>query len=62
MIVWLNVPFSQKDDARRKGARWSAAHKRWFVENVEDLEPFIGWIDDRLKRPAASKAPPRAAR
>jgi hypothetical protein len=60
MIVWLSVPFSQKDDARRKGAMWSSSNKKWHVENAADLMPFYQWIDDRLKRPTTSRVPERA--
>lgn len=53
MIVWLNVPFSEKDAAKRLGARWSPSAKKWYVQDVERLDPFMKWIDDRLKRPAS---------
>ena len=57
MIVWLNVPFAQKDAAKRLGARWSAAEKKWYVQDVENLAPFLRWIDDRLKQPTKSQPP-----
>lgn len=48
----LNVPFSQKDEARRIGAKWDAARRTWYVENVENLKPFMKWMDKRyLKCP-----------
>jgi hypothetical protein len=47
----LQVPYSQKDEARRLGARWDAARRVWFVENVENLGRFLRWIPERLKRP-----------
>lgn len=62
MRVNLNVPFDQKDAARRAGARWDAARKTWFVENVERLEPFTQWIDKRLLQPCASPAKKRGSR
>lgn len=55
MIVWLNVPFPQKDEARKLGARWDVARKRWFVEDVDSLGPFMQWIDARLKQPVKHK-------
>lgn len=57
MIVWLNVPNAQKDAARRLGARWSVENDRWYVQDAEDLAPFLRWIDDRLKQPTKSQAP-----
>lgn len=63
MIVWLKVPFQQKDEARRLGAQWNDARRLWYVENIEDLRPFMKWIDARVKAPttkAAAKAPKHA--
>ena len=34
----LNVPFSEKDAARRLGAKWDLARKTWYVEDMENLE------------------------
>lgn len=53
MRVNLTVPFEQKDEARRAGARWDMARKTWYVENVERLEPFMKWMDKRLLQPCA---------
>jgi len=33
----LKVPYAEKDQARKRGARWDAAKKVWFVENVENI-------------------------
>ena len=40
------MPFSEKDQAKALGARWDAARKTWYVENIEDLTPFKRWIPD----------------
>ncbi|MFD2796442.1 DUF5710 domain-containing protein [Promicromonospora vindobonensis] len=29
--IWLDVPYSQKDEAKEAGARWSPGAKRWFA-------------------------------
>lgn len=29
--IWLDVPFSEKDEAKEAGARWSPDEKRWFA-------------------------------
>lgn len=29
--VWLDVPYSEKDQAKALGARWDAASKRWYA-------------------------------
>lgn len=31
--IYLNVPFSEKDEAKHWGARWDAGRKKWFIEN-----------------------------
>jgi hypothetical protein len=40
----LQVPFAEKDDAKKLGARWDAARKVWFVENRDDMTPFARWL------------------
>jgi hypothetical protein len=40
----LQVPFAEKDDAKRLGARWDPARKVWYVENKADLSPFARWL------------------
>ena len=30
-LVWLKVPYSQKDQAKTLGARWSPGEKSWYV-------------------------------
>jgi len=55
MRVNLKVPYKEKDAARRLGARWDNARSTWYVESVENLEDFLRWIPERLKRP--TKAP-----
>ena len=48
MRVNLRVPYEQKDEARRLGARWDGALKTWYVENVENLSPFLQWMPPHL--------------
>lgn len=40
----LNVPFHEKDDAKRLGARWDAARKTWFLPDYTDAAPFEKWL------------------
>jgi hypothetical protein len=46
MRVNLVTPFSEKDQAKALGARWDAARKVWYVQDVADLTPFMRWIPD----------------
>jgi len=52
MKTYLNVPFAEKDEARRLGAKWDLARKRWYTEDLEDLRPFMKWIPESLKLPS----------
>ena len=40
----LKVPFQQKDEAKRLGARWDAELKRWYVPDGVDRTAFDKWI------------------
>lgn len=57
MRVDLVVPFSEKDRVKALGARWDIARKRWYVEDIEDLTPFLPWIPARLKAPVKPASP-----
>lgn len=43
MRMNLKVPFAQKDEAKKLGARWDAGRKVWYVEGRDDLAPFSRW-------------------
>ncbi len=43
-MIELNVPFMEKEDAKRLGARWNAATKRWYIPNGTDHELFLRWL------------------
>lgn len=40
--VWLDVPFAEKDEAKRLGARWDGAARRWFATAGRG-EQLQGW-------------------
>lgn len=40
----LQVPFVEKDEAKRHGARWDADHKVWYVPDGIDGKAFHKWI------------------
>jgi hypothetical protein len=44
--LFLQVPDSHKDIARKKGARWDPNGKRWFVPDGLDSLPFIEWVPE----------------
>lgn len=55
MRVNLKCPFAEKDIAKALGARWDVARKTWFVENPEDLTPFLRWMPDVKAKPSKKK-------
>ncbi len=60
----LKVPFAEKDQAKKLGARWDAARKLWFVEGGLDLAPFSRWQptphDPSVAAPVSASAPRRS--
>lgn len=44
MRINLNCPFSEKDQAKALGARWDATRKTWYIQDIEDLTPFMRWV------------------
>ena len=58
----LKVPFAEKDEAKKLGARWDAARKIWYVEGKSDLSAFSRWAPSPHDGAAApAPAPERAA-
>jgi hypothetical protein len=41
--IYLTVPFAQKDEAKRLGAKWDAAQKKWYVLEDNELSLFSKW-------------------
>jgi hypothetical protein len=66
MRVDLRVPFAEKDEAKRLGAKWDATRKVWYVLNVPNLASFQRWLPDPANPVAAptsaAAARPAAAR
>ncbi len=45
---YLTVPYDDKDQAKRLGARWDAAARRWYVPDGTDPAPFARWRDSAI--------------
>lgn len=52
----LAVPFAEKDEAKKLGARWDPTRKCWYVQNVTDLAPFSRWLREGGAAPAPARA------
>lgn len=45
MRLFLNVPYSEKDEAKALGAKWNAKVKKWYVDKKrEEYVRFAKWI------------------
>ncbi|MBC1181878.1 hypothetical protein HF680_04310 [Brevundimonas sp. WCHBH090558] len=40
----LNVPFSDKDEAKRLGAGWNPSRRTWYIPPGRDPQPFAKWL------------------
>lgn len=43
--VNLQVPFSEKDQAKALGAKWDKSGKTWYINADMDMLKFRKWID-----------------
>lgn len=48
-IVFLDVPYQDKDEAKRLGAKWSSAERKWYVPEGPWLELFARWLPEARK-------------
>lgn len=39
----LNVPYAEKDEAKRLGAKWDATRRKWYVPAGVDVTAFSRW-------------------
>jgi antirestriction protein ArdC/phage/plasmid primase-like uncharacterized protein len=45
--VFLDVPYSEKDQAKSLGARWDKGSKKWYCPPGLDLKDFSTWLEPR---------------
>jgi hypothetical protein len=43
-MIFLNVPYAEKDEARALGARWNPGGKRWYVPDGVAPDAFQKWM------------------
>ena len=44
MFLLLNVPYSEKDEAKAIGARGNPAIKKWYVTDKKNYNKFARWF------------------
>lgn len=45
----LQVPYKEKDQAKKLGARFNAETKKWYVPHGYDIWKFTKWWPESLK-------------
>jgi hypothetical protein len=61
-VTKLNVPYAEKDEARRLGARWDAERKTWYVPSGLLLTVFERWLPKFDMKAVRGKRRPRKRR
>ena len=49
MRIMLNVPYAEREKAKALGCKWSGAEKRWYIDDPDDVGPFMVWMPAHLK-------------
>lgn len=58
--TYLNVPYAQKDEAKKLGARWDATARQWYVPDGIDTTPFKRWLPVENPPPVVKRNLPKA--
>ncbi|WP_306392680.1 DUF5710 domain-containing protein [Telluria beijingensis] len=58
-MVFLTVPYAEKDAAKALGARWNPTRRRWYVPDGVATEPFAKWLDGAPDAAAPTAKPGR---
>jgi hypothetical protein len=48
MRVYLNVPYSEKEIAKRRSCRWDNVKKLWYIEDPLHIELYVRWIPEYI--------------
>lgn len=48
-MIKLSVPYDEKDEAKKLGAKWSSKQETWYVLDGADLQPFYNWLPKEKK-------------
>jgi len=44
--IYLDCPYSEKDQVKQLGARFNGAVKKWYIPVGLEVEPFVRWLPD----------------
>ncbi|WP_288379962.1 DUF5710 domain-containing protein [uncultured Massilia sp.] len=54
-MLFLTVPYAEKDEAKALGARWNPSKRRWYVPDGVAPAAFAKWTGQGGDTPGASK-------
>ena len=57
----LLVRFEEKNEAKKLGAKWDAARKVWYVENVPNMSLFKKWLPNTKGSSSTDFVPKKVA-
>lgn len=55
MRIYLNVPYEEKDIAKKKGCHWDGQKKQWFIDNPIHMDQYMRWMPKHLLKSTDSK-------
>lgn len=55
--IYLNVPFSEKNQAKALGAKWDRHAKAWYARDDMDIKPFAQWTETKTPNQAPKIRP-----
>lgn len=48
-ILFLDVPFAEKDSVKRLGAKWDGVMRKWYIPHGMDVHQFSRWCTEALQ-------------
>jgi len=54
-MLFLTVPYAEKDEAKALGARWNPTKRRWYVPDGVATDAFAKWAGQGGDTPAESR-------
>lgn len=41
---YINCSYAEKEEAKRKGAKWDASEKKWYIPEGKSSDGFEKWL------------------
>ena len=59
--IWLDVPYREKNQAKRQGAQWDRIERRWYALEGADMTGLAAWLPKDLAKEARPDMPSKIA-